>query len=50
MNNKKITKIYISMKRKELFTLILIFIILLAFYWIILSNSFTPNKPYIGEV
>lgn len=39
MNNKKITNIYISMKRKELFMIMIIFVILLTFYWIILSNT-----------
>ena len=38
MNNNKITNIYISMKRKELFMIMIIFFILLTLYWIILSN------------
>jgi len=37
MNNIEITNIYISMKRKVLFMIMIIFAIL-TLYWIILSN------------
>jgi hypothetical protein len=50
MNHKEILNIKMKMKRKELLYIIICFTILLTLYYIILSNSFIPKKPFITEV